>query len=242
MGLKKSWYENHREINGIKERRCTACEEWFPETEEYFYMRNKSKPERGLNSECKKCAREKSLEKFYKLSPEKREEYKLKRNKEKELIRNRIWFQNNRDKKKEYMKEYYKQHPEQMKMYAERHRNHDITPNEWKSVQQYFNYSCAYCGKSLEEQYKDYKQQLHKEHVDHQGSNDITNCVCACSSCNSIKHTKTLDEFYESNDILQFTKDKYDKIIKWITEDCFQYIEDKKPKKEYNKRKKIITV
>ena len=47
--------ENIREVNGIKERKCTNCQKWFPETIEYFYMRNKNKPERGFNSRCKKC-------------------------------------------------------------------------------------------------------------------------------------------------------------------------------------------
>jgi len=36
---------------GIKEKQCTKCGEWFPETTEYFYMRNKSKPEKGYKSE-----------------------------------------------------------------------------------------------------------------------------------------------------------------------------------------------
>lgn len=251
MGRRKSWYENHRETDGVTERRCTACGEWHPETEEYFYLHNKSKPEKGFQSECKKCAIIRSQAIAAKLPPEEIEKRRLIRkdryeNKEKEieLERSKIWFQNNKDKKREYLKEYYKKHPEQMKIYSERHRHHDITPNEWEAVKKYFNYECAYCSLPLSEHYFTRKGvtklgDFHREHVDHQGLNDITNCVCSCSSCNSIKRTKTFEEFFDSGIIQQFTKDKYDKIIKWLTEDCFQYIEEKKSKRKYNRKKNI---
>ena len=45
------FFENIREINGIKERRCSNCQEWFPETTEYLYMINKKKPEKGFQAE-----------------------------------------------------------------------------------------------------------------------------------------------------------------------------------------------
>ena len=54
------FFENIREVDGIKERRCSNCQEWFTETTEYFYMRNKSKPEKGFNPECKKCSSKRS--------------------------------------------------------------------------------------------------------------------------------------------------------------------------------------
>ena len=36
-------------------KRCTKCNEFFPKTTEYFYVRNKKKPELGMSAECKKC-------------------------------------------------------------------------------------------------------------------------------------------------------------------------------------------
>jgi hypothetical protein len=240
------FFINSREIDGVKEHRCTSCQEWKPETTEYYYLKNKSKPEKGFQSECKECCIKRSQKTASKMSLEKKEQLKLirkeryeNREKEIELERSRIWFENNKDTKKIYMKEYYAKHPEQMRKYSRQHRNHNITPNEWEAVQEYFNYRCAYCGKTLEQQYKDNKQQFHREHVDHEGLNDITNCVCSCTSCNSIKHTKSLEEFFESKRVLEFTKDKYNKTIKWLMEDCFQYIEEKKPKRKYSRKKNV---
>lgn len=48
--------QNHRiNKNGIVERRCTKCEKWLEENTDNFYLHNKSYPERGFHSECKKC-------------------------------------------------------------------------------------------------------------------------------------------------------------------------------------------
>lgn len=97
-------------------------------------------------------------------------------------------------------------------------KNHDITKKEWESCLKYFNHSCAYCGILNNEAKKKYNNYLHKEHVDHNGSNKIDNCVPACKSCNSKKWEFTLEEWY-SEDNENFTYERLDKIKKWINED-----------------------
>jgi len=58
------------------------------------------------------------------------------------------------------------------------------------------------------------KNILHKEHVDDNGANDLSNCVPSCQSCNSTKNLKTLEEIIELKIIEKFTQEKYNKINK----------------------------
>lgn len=80
---------------------------------------------------------------------------------------------------------------------------------------------------------------LHREHVDDDGSADLDNCVPSCQSCNSEKHTSTLDDWYNSSNY-KFEQWRYDKIIKWITEDYKKYIEDKPAKRKYTRKSLLI--
>jgi len=124
------------------------------------------------------------------------------------------WEDNNRDK---------------LKQYRELHKNHEISKKEWQACLKYFNNSCAYCGMSNEDHKKKYKQQLHKEHVDDNGSNKLDNCVPSCKLCNSSKKGFILEEWYYKNDFSNHTKDRLDKIYKWINED---YKNNKSNKKD----------
>lgn len=127
-------------------------------------------------------------------------------------------------------------------------KNHIITKNEWISCKNYFkdedgDWACIYCGKKAKFHFKKYKGELKlydldKEHVDDKGSADLDNCVPSCTSCNSSKHTSTLDEWYNSSNP-KFEQWRYDKIIKWINEDYKQYIEVKKPKGKYVRKKTL---
>jgi len=45
----------HKIIDGILYKQCSKCKEWKPETNEYYYYVNKSKPEKGLVAACKSC-------------------------------------------------------------------------------------------------------------------------------------------------------------------------------------------
>jgi len=215
------FFENIREIDGVKEKRCTQCQEWFPETTEYFYMRNKKKPERGFNSECKKCTTQNTKNYFMKnkeIELEKRKKWK-EENKNKNLSYMHKSYQRNKDFRREYLKEWHNKNPEKQKEYLNRHRKHDITITEWLACKKYFNNQCAYCGLPIEKHFAErnnnvFNMDLHKEHVDDNGANDLSNCVPSCQSCNSTKNLKTLEEIIELKIIEKFTQEKYNKINK----------------------------
>jgi hypothetical protein len=143
----------------------------------------------------------------------------------------RKWQQDNKDKIKQYQ-ENRKQHGE-----------HKITKKEWESCKKYFNNQCAYCGLPLEEHYIFYKGErrlgdFHKEHVDHEGSNDLSNCIPSCKNCNSSKHDIKLENWYtETNQ--RFSKERLDKIHKWLNEDYKLYYIEPKPRKKYTYKDKI---
>ena len=221
------FFKNIREVNDVKERKCTKCEGWFPETIDYFYMKNKSKPEKGFQPECKECTKKRSLDyinnhwdgfienvRRYIRNP--KGKAAMKRNQIKQQDNRKLYRQNNKNKFNEYAK-------------IKRHKKHDITNSEWKSCCEIFEWECAYCGRTYEDNYKENHEQFHKEHVDNNGYLDLRNCVPACKNCNSVKHEMTLDELFEANYIETFTQDKYDKIIWWTTEGYKNYIEEKPP-------------
>jgi 5-methylcytosine-specific restriction endonuclease McrA len=110
-------------------------------------------------------------------------------------------------------------------------KNHKITKIEWESCKKYFDNKSAYCGFDDQEHKKLYNQQLHKEHVIHNGENDLSNCVPSCKHCNSQKWEFTLEEWYNEGNP-SYTKERYDKIIKWLKEDYKQF-----PSKRKNKHK-----
>ena len=230
------FFKNIREVDGIKERKCSNCQEWFPETIEYYYMRNKSKPERGYQSECKKCSIEKSktyVENNYEIAYKRKRRWHV----EHKIITasySREYYKNNKEERKEYVKNWIDKNPNKYKEYAKKHRRHDIFTTEWINCKNYFNNSCAYCGLPIEEHFAvrkdiEFNMDLHKEHVDDNGANDLSNCVPACGSCNSIKNIKTIDELFETEFIENFNQDKYNKIMQWVIEDHKKYIEEKPP-------------
>lgn len=128
----------------------------------------------------------------------------------------REWQRNNKDKVREYNRN------------REQNKKHTIDKNEWAACKNYFNDCCAYCELPQKEHFKYWKGEyknidLHREHVIHDGSNDLSNCVPACQSCNSSKSTYRLEEWYcEGNE--SFEQERLDKINKWLSEDYKIYI------------------
>ncbi|MDD2627789.1 MAG: HNH endonuclease signature motif containing protein [Clostridia bacterium] len=226
---------NNREVNGVKEHRCTKCQEWFPETEEYFYLKNKSNPEKGFGSECKQCTIERGSK--YRLKHlEERKEYdkiycvdnKLKRketfsqwkdeNLEYNFLRRKKWGQENPDKIREYNKN------------RIMHKKHKINKMEWENCKRYFEYECAYCGLPLLEHY--YTRNgitklgdFHKEHINHNGSNDLSNCVPSCGSCNDRKWKFLFDEWYNKENP-RYSEERYNRIMQWLNNDWILYDEN----------------
>ena len=129
----------------------------------------------------------------------------------------------------DYAKKFQLENPNKISQYNKNrlHKNHKINTKEWTSCKDYFKnengeWCCAYCGKLFKDHYRIYagklkKIDLHKEHVDDKGNNDLSNCVPACLNCNSSKHTYILEFWYNENHP-NFTQARLDKINKWLDE------------------------
>jgi hypothetical protein len=238
------YWSNHKIIDDILHKQCSKCKEWKPEAEEYFYICSKKNPDKGFQGECIVCSRERALTRkrnnLEKVKAVNRNWYY--NNKERINKTARRWREENPERKQQYQLEYQKNNPEKMAQYSERrrqHKKHEITKSEWENCKNYFNFTCAYCGLPLSEHYYTRKGitklgDFHKEHVNHNGGNDLTNCIPSCGSCNDQKWKFEFEEWYNKNN-LNFTQKRYDRIIQWLIEDCFDYIEEKKPKGKYTK-------
>lgn len=224
----KKYNETHKLINGIDHKICRVCENWFPCNEEYFYRK---KSYDGFDTYCKKCVIEKAKNSNVDINnrnkntvkwmakPENREAKRLHGKKYRDSGKQREWARNNKDKIREYND------------YRKMNKKHDITKEEWAICKEYFNNSCAYCGLHIDEHFKSWKGKLkkidlHKDHVDHNGANDLSNCVPACQSCNSSKWVFTLDEWY-NEDNKHFSQKRLDKILQWLNTDYLNYLKRK---------------
>ena len=234
MTREEKYWLIHKIIDGILYKQCSKCKEWRPETNEYYYYVNKSKPEKGLVAACKSCMslnainyqnkhiekrRKWQLEYYYK---EPKREKQCKNNSKKSRLsgKQKIWQQNHKEKLKQY------------NLHRQLYKNHKITKEEWIACKNYFNNCCAYCGLPIENHWikrngKLVNYDLHKEHVINGGRNDIKNCVPSCQSCNSKKNRKTINEFLKCNDNNGFNYEKYHKIYLWIRYDCKKYKKQK---------------
>lgn len=229
-------------------KQCTTCKQWFPATTEYFYMRNKKKPEKGLNAECNECAREKARQ-YARENKERKAVWFAKwyrENKEAKLASNRQWYKDNLERWLEFYNEYKQLDyvKEKLKQYNNnrREKHHDINTEEWQACKNYFDNCCAYCGFPIEDHKIRRKGEfinidLHKEHVILDGKNDLRNCVPSCQQCNSEKSIHSLNNWYNP-DNPKYTYERYYKIYMWLRYDHKKYIQKKKPKQKYTKRQK----
>jgi hypothetical protein len=181
------------------------CKRFSNRTKEYYWY---------INSYCKECQLN-QLHERNKMYPQKCKEQLHKyyiSEKGRKLYREndarmradgtrKKWEDKNKDKIRQYNED-------------RKHKNHKITKEELKQMYKYFDSSCAYCGISEEEHLKRFKQKLHKEHVDHNGTNGIENCVPACKFCNSSKNTRVFEEWYREKEY--FSQERYEKVIDWL--------------------------
>lgn len=211
----------YKETENGKLKICMICEEYFPMTNEYFYN-NKKNSKDGLNSYCIPCTKKKTR-KYYTDNPEwttkvRREWHE--KNKEAVNKRTTEWIKNNKEYNKQYVKEYQQNNPDKMSEYNKKRREekkHTFSNKDWLRCKEYFNNSCAYCGITEEQAKLEQNQRLHKEHVIHDGSNDLDNCVPSCKICNSHKWKYDFKEWYTNWD--SYSEERYEKILKWINED-----------------------
>lgn len=213
----------------MKIKTCNICNE--SKTFEEFYKQNKK---RGNGEQyfyyypyCKEC----SIKKSYQWSldnPERRKELKNAHNKRPKPKEDKRKWNTKRLKNGSYRK-WQQENKDRIKQYNtnRQNKNHDITEEEWELCKKFFKYSCAYCSVTETEAKELYGQRLHKEHVEHNGANDITNCIPACKKCNSEKWEYELDEWYNETNV-NYSSRRYNRIIKWLlsfTENNQQIIE-----------------
>lgn len=205
------------EENKLEGKFCNECGEF--KTLDQFYKQKKHSKNKGeyiyYNPECKDCTSKRAV-KWQKKNPDKRKEH-LKRinasSHKKKMVREAWKLKRKRGDQRERQRK----NPDKIKKYSLNRRNktHRITNEEWINCKNYFNNSCAYCGMTYDEHKLNYNQDLHKEHVEHNGSNQIDNCVPSCKSCNSEKHTYTLSEWYNKENP-KFNEKRLQDIFNWI--------------------------
>lgn len=207
----------------IEQKVCSVCEE-EKDIDNFYKQRKKSKKSGEYiyyNPECRECTKQRSL-KWHKENPEKAKVAYTKRNRSENW---RVKLRESSKKKVEsgYSRNWQRENRDKLREYSEKHRSHDINEIEWDICKEYFNFSCAYCGLHESEHYirrndKVILSDLHKEHVDHEGANDITNCVPACGSCNSSKRQYAFEYWFRERSYT-FSQERFDKVEKWINGD-----------------------
>jgi hypothetical protein len=150
------------------------------------------------------------------------------KNKEIKKDQSRQWKDENRQYVRNYFKKYIKtEHGKKVMQklgkFRRMNKKHEITKEEWILCKEYFKnnngeYCCAYCGLTEKEHKELYNQQLHKEHVDCHGNNNISNCIPACKICNSNKGILSIFDWYNSHNPI-FAEERLIKILRWISED-----------------------
>lgn len=224
--MKVFYEDNHKVIDGIEYKKCKwDCNDWYPMTEEYFH-KNKSNKTDGFHSYCKVCTRRKSLDyRNTHLEQARATTYKhYIDNKEKYVESRNQWMSDNKERYREYYKGFQKENAAYFSKYnKERMQNktHEISDQEWLDCLRYFNYECAYCGINETEAKSLHKKKLHKEHVNSEGSNDLSNAAPACTPCNSSKWAHPMEEWYRSR--MFFEEEKLNKIYRWLNRDYKQY-------------------
>ncbi len=250
---RKEWYydQTHKIIDGVSCKQCTVCNEWFPETIEYFYMKNKSNPKKGFKAECKECTKKQSLKNRNENIERARASYRDwywrdQKNAKRVSNYNKKYYAADPQRKLIMAKEFRQKYPEIANAYTKKHRRHNINTVEWIACKDYFKnengkWACAYCGRTEEESYKLWNEQLHREHVIHDGENDLSNCVSACKECNSEKHTDSFNDWYNKDNI-KYNENRYSKIINWLHSDYKRYIITNKPKRKYVRKQPLNEV
>ena len=230
----KYWLVRRKNIEGKIEKQCTRCENWFEENRNNFYMTNKSKPELGFSASCIVCIRKSSVDYRHRDIEKTREKDSEYYHNHKDLCHERMDSYRGRHHSEIKQKEkiWQQTHPDKLKEYNLKHRNHDISEKEWKSCLSIFKNRCAYCGLPVEKHIVKLKgkyiiMNLHKDHVDYDGYNTLRNAIPACRDCNSSKSQDDMEEWYKQQEF--FNEDRLKLIKWWISEGYKDYIEDKPP-------------
>lgn len=205
-------------MNTIETKVCNVCNKEKSIGE--FYTQKKFSNVKGdwiyVNPECKECTKSRSVQ----WRTENKEDFmkSIKKYIDQPHVKIQRRKMSNEARRNGDLKKWQQKNKDKMKLYREArkmNKTHDITEEEWTKCKEFFNNSCAYCEISEEEAKKEYNNYLHKEHVDHTGSNKIDNCVPACKSCNGLKWTFELSEWYNEDNKL-YTFERYKRITDWL--------------------------
>jgi hypothetical protein len=230
----KRWDKVHKIKNGIVYKWCTYSKHWVEENDDNFYRNNNNKTD-GYCTECIDCSILRT-QMWQLLNPEKYEKAIKKRNKNPSERRLKTLQRLGKEKRERgYDAEYRRTHKEKINELSRKRREkyHIITEQEWYNCKLYFNFRCAYCGKTYEQNYEETKQDLHKDHTIWDGKNDLSNCIPSCKSCNSFKHQASLNNWYNYKNE-NYTYERYHKIYLWLRYDYKKYII---PKRRYKSQR-----
>jgi hypothetical protein len=216
-----SYAECHKIIDDIDHKLCNICLQWMP-FENEFYKNEMNKVD-GRNPYCKDCTKKKST-KWRHDNPEKHRVHFTTMNNKKI---HKVYKQINNKKRKENgdISAWLKDNPDRQREYGrrQRERKHKLTEYQWDACRLYFNYRCAYCDKTWEQNKLETKKDLHKEHFDFSGVNNLSNCLPSCRDCNSHKWEFPFEEWYtEDNPV--YDLDRKQKLYKWINDDHKSYL------------------
>ncbi|WP_053434793.1 HNH endonuclease [Sporosarcina globispora] len=206
---------------------CSDCK--LEKSVDDFYSQEKYSKRKGkyiyYQPYCKNCAtlrvlkwednnRERKNARMKKWSSKPENIPTLRRNQKNYRMRGKQleWQRNNKDKLREYNKK-------------REEKIHKITDQEWNACKNYFNNECAYCGMTYTEHKNQHNQDLHREHVEPEGKDDLSNCIPSCKNCNSSKGTKLINEWYNISN-KKFSVERLTAINKWLNEDYKKYMEN----------------
>lgn len=242
MKKHRKYNDYHKTINGVEYKQCKDCLEWFEMNNDNFGTVNGNKDK--YNMQCISCSkiyghnmymkdRENRIAKSYQWEKDHPEQRKATRKKyyvtEQVKLKNKLvnqesrkrgvrlnWERNNSDKLKGYWQK------------RDAEKKHVISTKEWIACKNYFDNCCAYCGLHISNHY--YTRlgvtkngDLHRDHVDNEGENDLSNCVPACRICNSSKHNASLQKWYSINNPV-FSSEREERILSWLNDGYKQYI------------------
>lgn len=208
-------------------KKCKACgiEKELSE----FYGQQKYSKKMGnyiyYPPECKKCTSIRTY-KYELENPDVAK--KSRKNTYKREARKRVLYENQKTRSENgKYREWQQNNPDKTKQYGERHRKHDISKEQWLICKDYFKniegeWCCAYCGLLHKDHLarrlgKVFLMDLHKEHAEHDGANDISNCIPSCQRCNSRKRKKSLMDWFPKQKF--FSEIRLNKINQWLVND-----------------------
>lgn len=212
---KRKWYEKN------KDRLRKEAKEKYWNDKSYREKKLKQNLRwRKLNPDKYKLSR---AEHYLKNRDEIRARSKARYEEKKEEILNQMaeYRDQNRDRIRAYFRDY-RQSPENKekirlwKSIAKMRRRTreaglpiELTLEQWEECLNYFEHSCAYCGR------KD--DTLHKEHfipVIKGGEFTVNNIIPSCGPCNSSKHIKDFFDWYPEQHF--YSKERERKILKYL--------------------------